>query len=592
MSYKLLAFTLSLLLTGFATAQTPTPTESEDDAKLKTQAVEFLRETSSEVARLRSLENRISFDSELASLMWFHDAREAKAMYGQVVSDFKQLLMQFDSEMNAASMPSDDDDEASFLFGRGTSRVQRKFRIAMAVRQQIAMSLAEHAPDLAYNFYVDSINSISNPELRKDAERSDRYFESRLLQQIAESDAAKGVAYGKDSLKRGINSMHIELLRKLYKKDADKGIDFGSSLLSAVRSDPKKVDDLNFYSLLLNFGEENLAASKTAGAKLPVYERNDLRDIAELFYQAIMAEKNEHHYGINSYISVIEKYAPGRAAQLRVKFKSVGSSGGRAYGLASNALSAAANAMPPPRIAGNSNAGMNEYERAQKEREEKENAYKKHIDDLKGLGSKNLPKDQRDAAIAQARKIISETKGKDKKIAALSLLAAQVKKMGDKDLAGEIMRDAERMVDPAPRNYQDYLFTWMLAGGYAEADPDKAFVMLESTIQRANDTISAFVKVAEFIDVQREMIDDGEVQVGMFGGEMIRSMTRELGMASGTIRTLVNADFTKTRALTNTFDRTETRVLAKMMVLRVVLDKKTKEKDADAEKMVMIDGME
>lgn len=145
MSYKLLAFTLLLVLTGFAPAQTPTPTDSgEDAAKLKTQAVEFLRETANEVSRLRSLENRISFDSELASLMWFHDEKEAKAMYGGVVSDFKQLLTQFDSEMNAASMPSDDDDmEGGFLFGgRGQSRVQRKFRIAMAVRQQIAMSLA------------------------------------------------------------------------------------------------------------------------------------------------------------------------------------------------------------------------------------------------------------------------------------------------------------------------------------------------------------------------------------------------------------------------------------------------------------------
>ena len=52
----------------------------------------------------------------------------------------------------------------------------------------------------------------------------------------------------------------------------------------------------------------------------------------------------------------------------------------------------------------------------------------------------------------------------------------------------------------------------MLAGGYAEVNPDKAFPLLESTILRANDTISAFVKVAEFIDVNEEIIADGEVQ--------------------------------------------------------------------------------
>jgi hypothetical protein len=114
--------------------------------------------------------------------------------------------------------------------------------------------------------------------------------------------------------------------------------------------------------------------------------------------------------------------------------------------------------------------------------------------------------------------------------------------------------------------------SWMLASGYAETNPDKAFPLLESTILRANDTISAFIKVAEFIDVQDEMVSDGEVQVGMFGGSMVRGVTSELGLASSTIKTLAKADFQKTVNLTNSFDRTEIRVLAKMMVLRSVLD--------------------
>ncbi|MEP6789679.1 MAG: hypothetical protein ABJB40_14665, partial [Acidobacteriota bacterium] len=137
-----------------------------------------------------------------------------------------------------------------------------------------------------------------------------------------------------------------------------------------------------------------------------------------------------------------------------------------------------------------------------------------------------------------------------------------------------IMRDADRLVNPQPKNYQDFLYSWMLASGYAGANSDKAFPLLESTILRANDTISAFVKVAEFIDVNDELIDDGEVQVGMFGGSMIRGLTGQLGLAGSTIKSLVKADFAKTRNLTNTFDRTEIRVLAKMMVLRAVLDKR------------------
>ena len=65
-------------------------------------------------------------------------------------------------------MPDEDDAASGGIFGGyGKSKVERKFRIAMAVRQQIAMSLAEHAPDLAYNFFYDSLNLISNPEVQK-----------------------------------------------------------------------------------------------------------------------------------------------------------------------------------------------------------------------------------------------------------------------------------------------------------------------------------------------------------------------------------------------------------------------------------------
>lgn len=115
----------------------------------------------------------------------------------------------------------------------------------------------------------------------------------------------------------------------------------------------------------------------------------------------------------------------------------------------------------------------------------------------------------------------------------------------------------------------------MLAAGYAESNPDKAFPILEDAIGRANNLITAFVSIGEFIDVTEEMIADGEVQVGAFGGGMIRGLSKELGVAESTLQTLTKADFEKTKALTNRFDRTEVRVLAKMLVLRSVLGKKS-----------------
>jgi hypothetical protein len=575
--FLILTFTVS----GLSQATEP---QKSDDAqkKLEKEAIEFLRETAIDVNTMRSMENRISFNSELASLMWFHDDKEARAMYGGVVGDFKQLLSQFDAEMNSLDMPVDEDAYPSggLFGGYGRSPVERKFRIAMAVRQQIAMSLAEHAPDLAYNFFYDSLTLISNPKFRKETEQSDKYFEFQLMKQIADSNAAKAAEYGKESIKAGLDNNHIELLKKIYAKDADKGVEFGAAILSRLKSDKSAVKEKYFYSSLITFGAVNLETSKKPGGKPAVYSANDLRDIADQFAQVILeSDAKEDGGSALSFADQIEKYSPGRGAQIRAKFKSVknanmlyttalGNMAANKYGYGS----------------GNSNMRSNSNsanDSAQRAREERDKAEKQMMEDVKNLGTKPLPKEERDKIVTQARKIISQTPGKDKKIVALSMLAAQVAHAGDKELADEIMRDAERMVNPQPKNYQDFLYSWMLASGYAEANPDKAFPLLESTILRANETISAFVKVAEFIDVNEELVADGEVQVGMFGGSMIRSITSELGLASSTIKSLARADFVKTRNLTNTFDRTEIRVLAKMMVLRAILDTRTRKEGDD-----------
>jgi hypothetical protein len=188
--------------------------------------------------------------------------------------------------------------------------------------------------------------------------------------------------------------------------------------------------------------------------------------------------------------------------------------------------------------------------------------------------TRELPAAERDRVIAESRKIIAETPGRERKVAALCFLAARVKQAGDQELAAGILKDAASFVNPEPKNYRDFLLTWALATGYASADPDMAFTLLGDTISRANETINAFIKVGEFMDPTGEIIEDGEVQLGAFGGNMVRGITGELGQADLTIQMLARADFGKTRDLTNKFDRPEVRVLAKMLVIRAVLGSK------------------
>ena len=581
LSHRAFFLTLLLLVAQFSSAQVPAEKKPTDDPeKLKKDAVAFLRETMADVNNLRTLENRISFSAELASLMWFHDEKEAKAMYLAAFGDFKELLIQYDMQMNRLGEPGEDDEYRGGMFADVSDRsgISRRFQTALMVRQQIVMSLAEHDAELAFSFYYDSLQALTNPEFRKQMESRDQYFEIQLMTQIAKTNAAKATQFAIKAIEKGVTYQHLELLKKIYEKDAEKGAEFTAAILGRLKSDKLETSKYWVLSSFMIITGDALDNSKKEGGRKPLLSQQELRDLADVFAQAILNNTSDEASGGLQYADQIEKYNPSRATQIRAKFRKRNSnmnSSGYAYNganRAANAIAMASNSMA------NSNSG-----RYQRETEERERAEKEIQENIGKLANKQLPKEEREKIITQARKILLQTPGKDKKILGLSALAAQVAKMGDKELASEIMKDAQNLINPQPKNYQDFILTWMLVSGYAEADPDKAFPLLEDTIMRVNETLSAFVKVGEFIDVAGEMIDDGEVQVGAFGGSMIRGLTSELGMADATLRTLAKADFTKTKNLTSRFDRSEVRILAKMMILRAVLGEGKQPKTEEAE---------
>ena len=315
-------FTFLLLFSQLASAQVATDKKPAEDAeKLRKEAVVFLRDTMAEVNNLRTLENRISFSAELASLMWFQDEKEARSMYVTAFTDFKQLLTRYDTQMNAFAVPAEGDEYSGGIFGEASDRTQisRKFQIAMQVRQQIAMSLAEHDSELAFSFYSDSLATLTNPEFRKQMESRDQYFEIQLMTQIAATNAAKAAQFAVKSLDKGVNYQHIELLKKIYAKDPAKGAEFAEAILSRFKKDTPGSDSFWVLGSFLSGADESYEGSRKEGGKTPLLSRDNLRDLADTFAQALL-NNNSSGAGMQ-YVDEIGKYAPSRADQIRAKFR-------------------------------------------------------------------------------------------------------------------------------------------------------------------------------------------------------------------------------------------------------------------------------
>lgn len=548
---------LIISLTTVALPQTSETDKKEKEEKLKEDTVIFLRETSSEISNLRTAENRIGFSSEIASLMWFYDEKEARAMFNNVTTDFRQMLQQLDAQLNATKFDEENSEMYSVPFLGGANRqaqLYRKFSKVMSVRQQIATALSEHDALLAYSFFTDTGAAITNPQFKQQNEQMTSYFETQLLQKIAEQNAAKGLEFGRKSLAKGVKPNHIDLLKKIYEKDPEAGASFGEEIISKLKSDDdiESWDKRYLYSQILSLGLENRKAIKEKPAQKPIFSEQSLRDISELAAQEFLSIDSGNGMPDNTLIEKIEQITPARAAQIRQKTRAVSTNANVTY---SNSNSAVTATVRPP----------------------KPNPEKETFETLATLDTKKLSDEDRAKAIAEAGKMIEKIQDPNAKMMALSGLAVQIKKTGDKDLALEIMKQAESFVNQTPKSYVDYMQMWMLASSYSQIEPDKSFPILESAVLNLNDTISAFIKVAEFIDASGEIMEDGEVQVSGFGGGGIM---RELGgammMSGSTLKSLAEADFARTRNLTNRFDRTEVRILAKMLVLRAMLGDKVK----------------
>lgn len=557
MSAKLILFFILLLSAiQFVSAQAVKTDKKDED--LKKEAAAFLRETAVDVGNLRTLENRISFASEIASLMWFHDEKEARAMFQTVIVDFRQLLIQADAEFTAAqAKPVDDEMYDGGLFGGAQdskSKMMRKFTKAISVRQQIALSIAEHDAQMAYDFFTSTSQAVANQELRQQFEQSDTYFELKLINAIVESDVDKALEAARRRLAKGMNFELIGLLKKIHSKEAGKGIKFGEEIVSKIKSDSSKSVNLYLLSFLLGEGASSLDKSKGKPDKKPLFSESSLREIADLLGQEILKQESDD-FDASGYMAQIERFAPARAVLIRQKFKPKNTQ--------TRVVNVDEDANMPPQIQSAQVDSNNPKSRDDL------------LKDTEKLADAKIPKEEREKIVAQARKEISKLKSREQKLFALSALASQISKLGDKELAAELMNEARGLVNLQPKNYKDYLGVWMLAAGYAESDADKAFPVLDDAIGRLNETITAFIKVGEFIDVNEDFIEGEEVQVGGFGGELTRGLLGELGASNTTLRSLAIADFAKTKALTNRFDRLEVRILAKMLVLRAVLgDKK------------------
>lgn len=566
MKNNILALVIVLISTAFAFSQTATPSPTPDAEKEKAQMIAFLRDTDQEVSNLRLPENRVALFAEIGSVMWQFDEQQARALYAKAVGDLQQLIIEHNNAVAAEKAAKAADPDAltvSFVgsvFGSGSQADGQTLR---SVRENVLLAIADSDPDLAMNalattadIEVDKENDI----YRYVAEDS---LASKIAARVAARSPKRALELALDSLKKGLSSSHLDILRKLNEADPNSAKTLGAAMLSKAKDN--KVQDY-ILSQFLSTADSLLEESKNKESKPSPFTHAEVREIAGL-----LADKIQENGGLSYHIDDIEKYLPARAAALRAKNRSNSNISGNF-------------AVPPPVSAGNA-SNSNSMGMEDDARQKRQSEDRKSLEAFTKLSNGKLPKEEREKVLAEARKTVLRIRDPRDKVLALTAIATAVVS-SDKDLALELMREADRLAPLYPKTMMDFMTSYAVASGYAMVDPEQAFARFEALIASTNEIIDAGVKIAEFIDVSGAMVKDNEIKVGVLGGPMAGEIRNLTSMAGAPIRSLAEYDLVRTQALTDRFDRPEARVLAKLLVLRAYATKftaKSEVPDADTD---------
>ncbi|MBX3280994.1 MAG: hypothetical protein KF756_00805 [Acidobacteria bacterium] len=540
------ALCLAAAASAFSQTLAPSPTPTPDPEKEKAQTIAFLRDLDQEISNLRLPENRVSFYVELASVMWQLDEQQARGIYAKSVGDLRQMISIYENERaeaKAAEAADKDALTASFVDMSFRSPLSRTAVVLVQLRKQIVLSIAERDIDLAMTALADTAGIVIDDAYR---DTTDEWLLNRIAERAATRSPKQALALALEALKKGLDGSHFQVIRQLYEVDSEAAKTLGDAMLTKAKEDETDAATLGEF---LRVADALIEKAKKPSAKPSPFSEADARQIAGL-----LADKLQRFdgYGSLAYLHNIEKYLPARAMALKA----------RAASMAGNA-----NSVIPERRTRSASSNANSAVSAEQEKWKKRSEDSEKLQAFAKLAEGKLPKEEREKVLAEARKTITRIRDPRDKVIALSAIATAVAP-SDKELALQLMAQAEQFAPLYPRTSADYLVALSVASGYAMVEPDKAYPRIEALIASSNDIITAGARVIEFIDPEGTMVSDGELRLGGLIGPTGGGLVSNLSFMEMPLRRLAEFDLERTRALADRFDRPEARVLGKILILR------------------------
>ena len=525
---------------------------------------------------LKLPENRSLVLTSAADLLWRHDEKRARALFWDSLNSINLLVDPGGS--SAKRRPKED-------------KEQHYFEI-YTLRQGLLRTVAKHDPQLALEMLrttrqlpVEQVNAGSR--LPDDSE-----LEQQIATEAAARDPERGLHIARDSLAKGLTFQTLDVLNRLNQRNQEVGAKFAGDIIDKLQTKNLATDIVSSRIALNLVGwSRNSTAAEPEKDSAHRFHRLKLdnekrRQLVEMVADAAVSVSANATLlnSIQNIMPEIQEFVPERVALLRKKLIVFEQTLNKEQRSSNEFASLMRNGSPEDMIAGSLKAEDEQPQMLRRQAistailQRRADALREFIkseiedDSLQRSLIDDLDTQQITAATARGdvdelRTLLPRVRRTEERARAMAEIAVVLEKKGDHDEAVRLLDEARTLIKVDFESETQSNALLALVAAYALVEPSKAFAIIEGTIDRANDQIAKAMLLDKI--ARTGVVKNGELLMqnsGVISPEYILFRYRKAVMA------LAKADFNRTRAAADRFERTELRLMMRLLLAQSLLE--------------------
>jgi hypothetical protein len=446
------------------------------------------------------------------------------------------------------------------------------------LRQKVLLQVARRDPQLA----LDMLRATRQVPPRDLAPQNmfseERDLEQQIAGEIAARDPAQALQVARESLTKGFSWELVNLLQQLQQRDAEKASSFAGDIITKLQA-TNVATNLQASIVALYLMEDS---SHSAHLSLTDDQKRQLIQI--LVNAALSTSANSNLLSqINDLMPEIEQFFPDKRAALERKLAAFNETLSKEQRDQNTYNTLIRRGLQDDLVRSAASADHNQQEYLYQQAaiiavaHGNTDAFREFLSqEVSDSGERQRVLDYLDAEeistvagrkqLDGLRKLLPKIERKEERARAIAELAILLKEKGEDEEAATLLDEAATMIKTNFKDERQTNALLSLLCAYAVVDPPKAFALAERAVDRANSQISMLLLLDRV--VKSGAVKKSEIMLDQAGILPLDNLVFRYGKG---VAALAKADFNRTRALADRFDRNELRLLAQLLIVKGLL---------------------